>query len=199
MIALPLFNVGDRAYENPVFVALAKLERIHGFRDGWAYGQGVAFSENVYNVAKRLLNMAQFIVGCGGVDVFPGRHGQIIVTFYKGRESYNFVVANDNVQVIRESEDGDEQNVSIPLALSVLLAGVEAASFGGREVQPPVVPQLGIGYSKWNSYESCIQTNMNPQSSDFAARLLNLTTILGTSPSFQRAAPFSLPRRSAGT
>jgi hypothetical protein len=199
MIALPLFNVGDSAYENPVFVALAKLERIHGFRDGWAYGQGVAFSEKVYSTAKRVLNMAQFIVNCGGVDVFPGRHGQITVTFYKGLESYNFVVASDNVQVIRESADGDDQDVSIPLALSDLLAGVEAASFGSCEVHQPSLPHLGIGYSKWNSYESSIQTNMNPQSGDFAVRLLNLTTILGTSPSFQRAAPFSLPLRPAGT
>jgi hypothetical protein len=197
MISIPLYYVGGTAYENPVLAAFEKLERIHDFRDGWAYGEGIAFPEKVYDLAKRLLNMAQSVVGCEGVDVFPGRHGQIIVTFYKGSQSYNFVVADNNVQVTRESASGDEQDISIQQAFSDLVAGVEAAPFGVYRVQP-AAGHLGIGY-KWNSYESCIQTNMNLQSSDFAAKLSSPTITSGTSQSFQRPAPFSLPRRSVGT
>jgi hypothetical protein len=191
---------------DPILAAFAKLERIRGYRDGWAYGEGLAFPELVYMLANRLLAMAQLVPGGSNADVFPGRHGQITVAFYKDNETYDFIVDKDNVRVVREFADGEECDISFAQAVSALFGfGVAAprpATVGpvisGFDVQSAQLP-LGIGCTPWNSYESFIQTNMSLQSDALRGQHLNHTWTWTTSPSSKKIVPWVPPLRSVGT
>lgn len=59
--------------------ALEKLSKLFELKDGWAFGEGKAFSTLVKSTA---IDVVAALEGQYPVDVFPGRNGQIIITQY---------------------------------------------------------------------------------------------------------------------
>ena len=161
--------------------AFAKLERLRQFRDGWAYGEGLAFDEITYTTARLLLTIAN-----GIADVFPGRHGQITVAFYRNEESYDFVIDEKSVRVVHESSDGSERDVTFADAIARLRLGRFAP--GSTQFAHHYDARTAIGYTKWNSYEFSTPTNTSLNGSDFGVLPSNRMWTWGTSPSSKKTA-----------
>lgn len=96
--------------------AIAKLDRISRYRDGWAYGEGVAFQETTVALARSLLQVSGV-----PMDVFPSRDGHITVAFYVGDDSYDFIVGpSPTIRVVHESEDGEEREIPFAKVIGLL-------------------------------------------------------------------------------
>jgi hypothetical protein len=141
--------------------SLEKLARIAKYRDGWAYGEGRAFSENAIKIATML-------VGLGGTtDVFPGRNGEITVTFYRDADSYDFIVGENSMRAIHETESGDEIELSLIEAFGRLFQNSELglmrvySAVNSRQIFGAQIPVQPVGIYKWNLSEFCTQTNTN--------------------------------------
>lgn len=109
--------------------AQAKLSRFSTFGDGWAFGEGVAFDPRTIKNA-RLLVATGVLYEPDAIDVFPGIAGQIVVTFYRGDELFDFSVTTDHVSLSHE-RSGEE--VGEPVTLSVLEALQQLSSLGATE------------------------------------------------------------------
>jgi hypothetical protein len=121
-----------------------KLTRFQGFQDGWAFGEGRRFSRSVVDQTRSLVAFGLSLNVFDTADIFPGRHGQIVASFYCDGHVYDFAIAGDAIRLTHEfnNEDiGDEVALSFEEALHRIIAiGMEPA---------------------WHSYVSYSQTNLN--------------------------------------
>lgn len=69
--------------------AMEKLTKLFDLRDGWAFGEGKAFSTLVKSTSIDVLAELSLHYP---TDVFPGRQGQIIVTMYTPSGAVDVIV-----------------------------------------------------------------------------------------------------------
>ena len=94
----------------------AKLDHFRTFVDGWAFGEGSAFSDDTIHNAARLLGVGLELPAFEAVDVFPGRDGRVVATFYRGDSAFDFAVLDRSVRISEEQlgrEPPDEREVKI--------------------------------------------------------------------------------------
>jgi hypothetical protein len=68
--------IGSREGPDP----FRKLREFADFKDGWAFGEGVAFTDRVLVTARQVVGA--FDYDSKSIDVFPGRDGAITVAIY---------------------------------------------------------------------------------------------------------------------
>lgn len=91
----------------------AKIESFSQYADGWCYGEGLSFSDEVRQAAIELNNTA-LLVGLLNTDAFPGPDGEILVSIYHNNINIDiyifpnlvatFVKEENNTEVEREEE-----------------------------------------------------------------------------------------------
>jgi hypothetical protein len=147
--------------------ALEKLRRFRHFQNGWAFGEGRAFTRSVIDAAEEIIAQLQR-KGLSECDVFPGRNGQIIVAVYSGPTSLDFYVFADPHVVVTVSREVDGEEVEgdvptppIPLENFLLMLG---------------------GSAQWLSSESFTPTNLRAGNDVSRARLSNHQV---TAPAYQ--------------
>ena len=62
-------------------ITIKKIESFRRLRDGWHYGEGIAFDENIIGNALNLHNIATKL-GFFETDAFPYADGSIMITIY---------------------------------------------------------------------------------------------------------------------
>jgi hypothetical protein len=108
--------------EVPAFLAV-KLNRFEMFPDGWAAGEGRRFSRETIESARELLAFGDALGRFQAADVFPGRHGQIIATFYGREILHDFAVTNRAVRLtteVEEQEIGEPRYLTLAEAIQAL-------------------------------------------------------------------------------
>ena len=135
----------------------AKLARYEQFPPGWAFGRGERFSQYVLRTTKNLLSFGSSL-GFDAEDVFPGRNGQLVASFYSGDDQFDIAVSPNGLRVTTELDGElveDDKEVSFREALE------ELQNFGTKK--------------KWRSYSYFSKTNTTIPSSAFEARLSSPT------------------------
>jgi hypothetical protein len=140
---------------------LSKLSRFRNFQDGWAFGTGRAFSQKVIDDTTALLS-AGLITGTTkftAIDVFPGRYGQLVASFYIGDDEYDFEVRPDGIFYRAE------------------VGGVESEPDEALTLQAAMESVFSLGFATWHSSYSYSKTTTTTISDDFAAKPSSPTMI----------------------
>lgn len=133
-----------------------KLRRFATFKDGWAFGAGRAFAKGVLSDAETLAKVGSSSAMFDFVDVFPGRHGQVVVSFYVGDDEYEYTV-DENGVTLREEVGG---TVGEDIQLTLREAVERLYSFGTEQ---------------WNWSSSWSKMSLIPTKVDSRAHVLNPT------------------------
>ena len=112
----------------------SKIEAFGSLKDGWKFGGGRSFSEEVIDSAK-WLNSEAILSGFGKTDAFPGKEGNIAVTIYRGQSVLTFdIKTSDDVDFVWEEKDEvfqEETGINIEKSISKIqdLAWTTSYSF----------------------------------------------------------------------
>jgi hypothetical protein len=140
-----------------------KLNHFARYTSGWAFGEGREFSQLTIRNAGQLLEAGINSAFGDAVDVFPGRHGQVIVSFYRGNESLDYAVLGDIVEVSCDGSADSEQEEDRTLTLAEAIGEVlgvrtkwplyeyftPTSSTGianVSRVRPSSPPQMGVAF-----------------------------------------------------
>lgn len=108
----------------------SKIWHFLQLEEGWNFGEGVGFSQDV--VAKaRYLNSLLGLNGFVETDAFPGLNGEIRVTAYWKTDYFEFTLESGGVWVFRHERNGEEADCRVAESLTDLFFIV---SLLGRKV-----------------------------------------------------------------
>lgn len=96
-------------YISKTSITEKKINSFSKFTNGWSYGRGIQFSEDVIASASRVLKLLHNY-GFIETDAFPGEDGEIMITAYKNEfcceiityqnGKYDFIVEKNNDEII---------------------------------------------------------------------------------------------------
>lgn len=72
----------------------AKIRSFKTFQEGWSFGEGVKFSDNILNKAVKI-NETALKSGFQETDAFPGLNGEIMVALYLEQDYWEFTLEPD--------------------------------------------------------------------------------------------------------
>lgn len=117
---------GDAMLAPPTPTTEATENVIDGFRDykdGWCYGDGLAFSDDAVVYAQVILSSAKKM-GIEDTEAFPGRAGEIVVALYVYEYSLEFIVEKELAITFCLEQDDDEiarkEELTLVKALNLL-------------------------------------------------------------------------------
>ena len=86
-----------------------KIQSFRSLKEGWSFGEGVAFQSQILHKAIQLIKSAHAL-GFDETDAFPGINGEVMVTLYAGQDYWEFTIeADESVTFVYEA--GDETRV----------------------------------------------------------------------------------------
>lgn len=92
-------RVSERVVQdNParsIFPVFLKIEDFETLRAGWCYGEGMQFSKQSVDSARRVA-LSLLRQGFEQLDAFPGMNGEIRVTAYDGDSYFEFTIDPDD-------------------------------------------------------------------------------------------------------
>ena len=106
-----------------ISMVLFKIRDFLSIAPGWHYGEGIAPSEKIVNIAEQIA-ICLIVQGFPKLNAFPGRDGEIQVTAYLGKEYFEFTVENTGkITFIQESsglEVACQENLDLVGCLKII-------------------------------------------------------------------------------
>jgi hypothetical protein len=146
--------------------ASQKISAFSTWQDGWKFGRGSAFSQQVVSNAQRL-NSAAYNLGLK-IDAFPGDSGQISVVVYCEGVSYDFAVLESG-RVLLVVEEDDEITEELEISFDEALNRITT-----------------LGSEPWTGFFTSTSPTTRKTKSDFVPKLLKIPATEVEFPSLQR-------------
>lgn len=128
----------NSTYDATEMKALLKLRQFANFKNGWRFGSGLAFSNEVITAIQQLCNQA-LESDVKKSDLFPGEEGDLTLSLYDGSENHDFTVFPDGrIEYLVES-DTEEIDYEPNLCLEEAFTKI-----------------FQLGHRKWKSFASYI-------------------------------------------
>ncbi len=141
--------------------AVTKLDSFKKLQNGWAFGEGIAFPPLVLLRAEQIIERL-VRDGYNDIDIFPGRDGQIVVTAYGHRVSFDLSICDDaEAPVTLTCEvDGDECGIAngnlprLSMDSALLLLGDLLKRHSSHQVTAPVYQSSNLSVQSVNQVQS---------------------------------------------
>lgn len=95
---------------------IRKISGFKGLEDGWCYGEGESFKDNIIEEANRL-NRMMYDLGFIRTNAFPCTNGGIMVTLYHGDDCLEFTIEPDETITFVHEAGTEELSGRVNLSL----------------------------------------------------------------------------------